>query len=210
MPSAKSGQEIYKQNHCAACHSIGGKGGCLAPPLDNTAAQRGKDFILARITKSKSAIRKFSQIYKAQELMPHPRLDPALANEIAKYLAEIPKNNLEPKALDHKVQSELTVDARHLSTEQTRKNGMKLFYSKGCMECHSVRGTGGTFAVALDGLAKRRDHKFVQSRISNAELLLLGVGGEYQEKGTNMPPSNLTPDEIMSITDFLMSLPDRK
>ncbi|MBX9568862.1 MAG: cytochrome c [Candidatus Obscuribacterales bacterium] len=26
VPGAKSGQEIYKQNHCAACHSIGGKG----------------------------------------------------------------------------------------------------------------------------------------------------------------------------------------
>lgn len=208
IQNEQNGKAIFTKNNCLSCHSIADSGGCLAPPLDGIAQRRGRDFIISRICNSADQISRFSKVYKATELMPHPRLEQSEAKAVAGYLMSIPAKQL--KVAKHQPAAVLGAEpSTHKPSEASVLQGKKLFYSKGCMVCHSVFGTGGQFAVALDGIQDRKDRNFVLARINNAELMQLGVGGEYQEKGTNMPPSNLTPDEIASITDFLMSLPAR-
>lgn len=206
---ASRGKELFQRNHCSTCHSISSSGGCLAPPLDDVGKRRGKEFILSRITDTQAARKKFAK-YKIQELMPHPRVGAPAANELTEYLSTLQSDLKELKIGKHPINTNLPVDSAHVSDSESRQHGKALLYSKGCLECHSVLGGGGEFAPALDGISKRQDRKYVLSRINNAELLQLGIGGEYQEKGTSMPPSNLSEKEIESITDFIMSLPPRK
>jgi nitric oxide reductase subunit C len=210
VPDAAKGKAIFAARNCAVCHSMGEVGGCLAPPLDGVGQRRGKTFIQARITDSVKARADFARLYKATELMPHPRLPNKLADDVVAYLLTIPPPPGGFKVSGHKPGPVKSTVSAHSSTPQSIAEGRRLFYSKGCMECHSVLGTGAQLTPPLDGIAKRRDWSFVESRITDAELMRLGVGGEYQEKGTVMPPSNLTASEIRSIADFLMSLPARK
>lgn len=203
------GKKLFQQNKCSTCHTIEESGGCLAPPLDDVGNRRGKDFILARITDSKTARKNFSK-YHIQELMPHPRVAPSVANELANYLSELRSDLKALKVGRHKIDTSAVQSSTHVSSAKSRDKGKTLFYTKGCMECHSVLGGGGQFAPALDGISKRQERGYLLARMTGAELLELGVSGEYHEKGTNMPPSNLSPDEIESIADFLMSLPPRK
>ena len=209
----QKGKKILSAQNCTSCHSVNRSGGCLAPPFDGIGSRRGKEFILARITDSPASIAKFSRLYQANELMPHRRLPRVLAEDVAAYLVSIPSPKGGLQASPHKVRKVETakLPASKLSLSQDAiSTGKKLFYTKGCMECHSVFGAGGQFAPGLDGIAQRRDRASIAARISGAELLLLGVGGEYHEKGTVMPPSNLTDAERNSITEFLLSLPARK
>jgi hypothetical protein len=62
------------------------------------------------------------------------------------------------------------------------------------------------FAVALDDVGTMKGRDYISERMNGAELLTLGTNGEYGERGTMMPPSNLTAPQIKSITDYLMSL----
>ncbi|MBA4079306.1 MAG: hypothetical protein C0508_30035, partial [Cyanobacteria bacterium PR.023] len=45
---SREGAKYFKQNNCANCHSIEGKGGCLAPPLDGIGGRRSKVFVESR------------------------------------------------------------------------------------------------------------------------------------------------------------------
>lgn len=204
------GKSFYDKNKCANCHSIKQKGGCLAPPLDGIAKTKGKKFILARITNSPEAISDFTRLFLAQELMPHPRLSPSIARDISEYLLTLPSAGSKVKVAGHKLEQKIKFDQAHKSTEKSVNDGKRLFYAKGCMECHSVLGAGGELAPALDGIGKRVGREAILSRINSAELLQLGLGGEYQLRGTSMPPSNLSRAEVSSIADFLMSLSERR
>jgi cytochrome c551/c552 len=100
--------------------------------------------------------------------------------------------------------------ASHLTEKdagQSSASGKALFYSHGCVACHSIGHIGGQFAPALDGISKHRDLDFVISRINAAEFLNARGSDEYQERGVVMPPSNLSEKEIGHIAQFLMSLP---
>jgi cytochrome c2 len=80
------GKEYYEAGRCDTCHSIDGKGGCIAPPLDGIGARRSRFFVIARITDDRVMRDKFNELYSEQELMPHIRVPAPQANAIASYL----------------------------------------------------------------------------------------------------------------------------
>ena len=212
--ASKAGQQIFQKNSCVQCHSNGSKGGCLGPLLAGVGGRRGQKFITDRITAGEAEAREFEKLYGPYELMPHPRLPRQQAKLVVSYLMTLPEpsggfvmKGHAPAPAKNKVTSSVSTDK--LSTASIQA-GKKLFYSKGCMSCHSIGKVGGQFAVALDNVGATKGRNYISERMTGAELLSLGTNDEYGERGTSMPPSNVTPAQIKSITDYLMSLSSSK
>lgn len=210
---SRAGNEAIKKYDCTMCHSIEGRGGCLAPPFDGIGAYRSRQFILARITLGSAAEEEFEKLYEGKtELMPHLRIPSSAAKNIAQYLLTLPA----PKGgfyigshFNKQGQAQLKEEERELPAAPNTEfiaAGKKLFYERGCTACHSIGKIGGHFAPALDAISKRRSKDYVRQHISNAELLVQGSADEYQGRGIVMPPSGLSAEEINKVTEFLMSL----
>lgn len=205
------GKNYFDEHRCASCHSVGTRGGCLGPPLLGIKSRRSKQFILSRITDDPREIARFAKLYNTIELMPHPRLPTNVASAVVSYLMTLPNPASGFKVGKH---SQLSHTTQAIASQQNLAgsnslNGKKLFYEHGCAACHSVGGIGGQFAPALDGIGNRRSLENIVKHITKAELLALGASGEYQGRGTVMPPSNLTPIEVQAIAKYLTSLPVR-
>lgn len=213
-PSAdsSSGKVIFEKDSCLTCHSITGKGGCLAPPLDGIGAYRSREFIVSRIAQGPDAARKFQETYGA-ELMPHLRVKAADAAKIAAYLLTLPEPKEGVRISTHPVGKPAATTKPAAKTDKVNlakasvDKGKLLFNVKGCTSCHSINNIGGHFAPALDDVAKTRSAQYVTERINRAEFLT--QTDEYSGRGSMMPPLNLNPEEIKSITAFLMSLPGK-
>lgn len=206
---SKLGKQLFKQHNCAICHSTGGSGGCLGPPLQGVGARRSKEFLLTRIRSGKKAEEDFQRIY-GPELLEHPRFPAGSAQAIVAYLLTLPEPAQGFKVSPHMTKSVASDLPRATNVSDTEvKEGKKLFFEKGCAACHSIQNLGGQFAAPLDGISKRKDRRAIEAQMSGAELLALPGDQEYGERGTIMPPSNLSPAEIMKITDFLLTVPEK-
>lgn len=217
-PTSSAGRMAYERENCASCHSIAGAGGCLAPPFDGIGAHRSRAFILARITNSAAEVKQFRHLYPGQELLEHPRLVPREARLITSYLMTIPESDAGYRVLKHSIVNGAEEAEQNESKNSNRngeskiediEKGKSAFMSHGCLSCHSVGNLGGHFAPALDGESNRRNRSYVQERITNSEFFIQKMPDEYGERGTVMPPSNLTKSDIKQVTDFIMSLPDK-
>lgn len=205
---SNKGKELLERNGCNTCHSVKGKGGCLAPPYDGIAGRRSRDFILSRITNSKAAVRRFEELYPETELMPHPRVSATDAKKITDYLLKLPGPKKGFKATAHVVTSDMT----NIDIPGNLKRGRSLFYEKGCIACHSVAGLGGQFAPKLDGVGKREGKDYLTKKMTAAELLRQQNDqqeNEYGGRGTTMPPSNLSKQDMADIAEYLMSFPGK-
>ncbi|MBS1992438.1 MAG: cytochrome c [Cyanobacteria bacterium SZAS LIN-3] len=214
LAKSKSGEELFKLNHCASCHSVAGQGGCLAPPLDGISKHRGKEFILVRITDENWAKKEFARIYPHEELLQeHPRLKSAQAKEIAAYLMTVPEAKTAYSVKGHKpvpgAGSQHPGAAKTSGAEEKQQiaAGKILVNDRGCLACHSIGVAGGHFAPNLDGIRDRHDRTYVAAQIKAAEMMTHNYPDEYQGRGNVMPPSNLTDNQIQSVVSFLMSLP---
>lgn len=209
-PQAKQGKELFAKNHCASCHSVDNKGGCLAPPLDGIGAYRQKPYLLARITLGDRFRKDFEVYHKDAELMPHPRLPVSQSRLIAEYLLTLPSPKEGYKIYGHASESseeKLTTAGTRLPGDMKQaEEGRKLFLGAGCLACHSVGNTGGRLAPNLGDIGSRQTYDFIERRISKAEIFGLTDNSEYAERGTVMPPSGLTPEQVKKIAVFLTTL----
>lgn len=203
------GKALYAAESCTQCHSINGKGGCLAPPFDAIGSRRSKQFIFSRIANTSEAIDSFHKLYKTPELMPHMRVSEKTAKALADYLVTLPAQKEGFKVSTHKVAVDKSDNSEMLTAPSPAEleHGKRLFYERGCMACHSIGDLGGNFAPRLDGIKERRERGFVTTRISDAEFFVQKYPDEYGVRGTLMVPSGLSANEIKSIADYLMSLP---
>lgn len=206
--SSKAGQQIFMKGTCTQCHSTGTGGGCLGPSLAGIGARRSAHFVADRITDGDEERKAFQKLYGQYELMPHPRLPKKQADLVVSYLMTLPEpsKGFVLKGHTHKKSAPKPQLSTGEGTVASIQEGKKLFYSSGCMSCHSVGKIGGQFAVALDNVGEMKGRAYISERMNGAELYRLGTNDEYAERGTLMPPSNLTPKQIKSITDYLMSL----
>jgi mono/diheme cytochrome c family protein len=210
---SREGAKFFKQNNCISCHSVEGKGGCLAPPLDGIGGRRSKIFVESRITNDQKAMARFLKLYPYAELLEHPRLPAVQAKDIASYLLTLSDLPGGVQISGHKVTKKTpfhsTEEAADCHKDRIPKvaEGRMLFNDRGCIVCHSIRNMGGHFAPAFDGISKRHDRQYVADRITAAEFFNQSGDNEYNLRGTVMPPSDLNPEQVESITDYLMSLP---
>jgi len=201
---SKEGQKLFEKNNCAVCHSIGAKGGCLAPPLDGIGGYRSSIYMLSRIEKGSKAEHKFESLHPAGELLEHPRLSSVDAHKIVKYLQTIPNLKGGYKITAHKPNPVVDSGAQEPVSQKSIESGRFAFSKGGCLACHSLGSVGGHFAPRLDGIRDRKDRAYIVARISASELLT--DTDEYSSRGNPMPPANLSAADIQNIANYLSSL----
>ena len=206
---SEHGKALFTKYQCSTCHTIGGKGGCLAPPLDGVGARRSKKFINDRIVAGGE--QRFSDLYGMAELMPHVRIPASDASAVVQYLLSLPQPKIGFKVSGHgdtkgRAPSPKPVDKSLSSSAESIARGRQLLTSKGCLACHSVGNLGGTFARKFDNVGSRLTRASIVQQMKNADLLTLNDSGEYGARGTVMPPLNLTENEIQDIANYLLTL----
>ncbi len=118
------GEKLFSEKRCAFCHSVGGKGGEIGPALDKYARDASAIALGSALWNHSPAI-----LQKLKETgTPIPIFEGA---ELADILAYIRGASL----AFHR--------PRHYLPIGSPSRGNSLFSSKGCVQCHSIRGKGG-------------------------------------------------------------------
>ncbi len=119
----KIGEQLFEKKGCIRCHKIGNKGQAVGPDLTKVDFHMGVTGIGAKLWNHGPAIWK-----KMKEM--GIKLPTFEGNELADLVSYLYFLNF--------VQQSGDVEA-----------GKRLFFKKGCVECHSVRGRGGNVAADL-------------------------------------------------------------
>ncbi|MDZ4837154.1 MAG: c-type cytochrome [Candidatus Melainabacteria bacterium] len=207
---SERGKTLFSKHQCSTCHTIQGRGGCLAPPLDGVGARRSGKFMNARIVAGGE--QRFSDMYGISELMPHVRIPASDASAIVRYLLTIPSPKLGFHIVGHSdtkdgaPRTAKVPDTNFSSSSESIKRGRELLTSKGCLACHSLGNLGGTFAEKFDKVGSRLTREAIMQQMRNADLLTLNDGGEYGARGTVMPPLGLSDKEIEDLANYLITL----
>ncbi len=211
-PSSAVGKKLAARQNCAACHSLEGHGGSMAPPFDGIGARRSRAFMLARITSGRAAVDEYAKLNSTGELFAHPRVPAEQAKNLVSYLLTLPEPAGGFKIGSHPVaeaNSTASIKPEQISTAQSIKAGKSLFLRRNCLSCHSIGNGGGQFASRLDGISQRRDRAFIANTLTAAEVHTLSEEEKHGDK-VIMSPSAFSPAQIRAVTDFLMSLPPAK
>lgn len=125
---ATVGARLFSQKGCETCHSLGGKGGSVGPHLDKYSRYASPLFLTASLW---DRGRRMAQAME-QRNIPRPTFE---GTDIADLLAYI--------------RSAGGGTERVYMPPGKPKTGEALFTKKHCVECHSVRGHGGTVGPDL-------------------------------------------------------------
>jgi nitric oxide reductase subunit C len=76
--------------------------------------------------------------------------------------------------------------------------GAAVFQTKGCMNCHSLQGTGGTFGPALDTVGRRKTGEEIEHYVQDPKSV--------NPKAQMPPQKELSRREVEEVAKFLSSL----
>ena len=76
--------------------------------------------------------------------------------------------------------------------------GAAVFQTKGCMNCHSLHGTGGTFGPALDTIGRTLSLEQIEHYVQDPKSV--------NPKAMMPPQKGLSPRELEEVAKFLSSL----
>ena len=207
---AEVGRALYDKLNCATCHTIGGGGGKIGPPLDGIGARRDAAFMTGHLTNPQEHATKYPELHGGKpSIMPPTNATPEQTRQLVAYLMTLPEPAggfvVDPHAHGPlPVQGAGSPSGTALATESSHA-GEKVYFDLGCAGCHAIGGTGGQFGPALDGIASRRTREFVAAHVTNPKLHTHRFPNEHTGESL-MPPTKATPDQIGEIADFLMTI----
>lgn len=186
-----AGKRTFEKYNCNDCHTILGFGGYYAPDLTKVVQRVGEDGIRYRVTSPEAAfarsVRKMPQQHVSAE---------EIENLVAffNWIGQIDNGDWPPQ--DNK--NRLTRSEQRLSLGATVSPGAAVFQTKGCMNCHSLHGTGGTFGPALDTIGRKLTAEQIEHYIKNPKSV---------NPNAKMPPqTGLTDRERDEVAKFLGNL----
>jgi nitric oxide reductase subunit C len=180
---------------CVGCHTIDGRGGKIAPPLDNVAARSDSLYIRNIINNP--------QMLHKDNIMPAVPMPPKWRHLIVRYLWS-KKDTL--AAAEKKYLSltdyPLIIDARLSGTEKR--------YATMCAPCHGVSGRGDGFNAPFlrASPTQHADSAYMSTRSDDSLYEGIAAGGYILNRSHEMPPfiNRLTPEEISALVSYLRSL----
>lgn len=196
LPGPEAGRTLFEQKGCIGCHSLGGKGGTVGPPLDDLAKRRDTSWIVAHFRNP--------QAVSPGSVM--PRFD--FTDEQIRALTEFLLTKTDPSVIGF-----LKIPALMSSVQR----GQVVFKKFGCAGCHGRDALGGVpnrnakTAQQVPGL------KFVSEGYTKDELKKRILDGQKEitkldPKGPPpplyMPPwrSKIAEGELNDLVEYLMSL----
>ena len=211
-PQSEQGHSLFEKLNCAGCHTISNSGGRIGPPLDGVGGRREKDFLTAHLTNPEEHAKKFPELHSNQpNRMPHPHVSPDEVKTLVAYLLTLPEPSAGFRVNPHahgEVSEAVAMKADFVpaaATESSRA-GQKLYFDMGCASCHTINKVGGQFGPKLDGIGARRSLEFIIAHVTNPQVHTEKFPGEHAASAA-MPPTSATPEQIVQVADFLMTLP---
>jgi nitric oxide reductase subunit C len=187
-----AGKRAFEKYNCNDCHTILGFGGYYAPDLTKVVQRVGEEGIRYRVKSPELAFA------NSPRKMPNEHVtDQEITDLVAffRWVGEINNNDWPPQ--DSK--KRLSRGAQMMVAKVGVSPGAAVFQTKGCMNCHALHGTGGTFGPALDLVGRGKTIEGIEHYIQDPR----GVN-----PGSKMPPQkdNLSPRELEEVARFLATL----
>ena len=180
--NADVGEKLFREKNCIRCHSVGGKGGHVGPPLDPYQGRYSAPFITAALWDHGPKMMKTMQ----ERHVARPSFE---ERDVVDILAFIRQKGL---------------------YDQTRRSylppgdpvqGRALFQRKGCIVCHSINGQGGTVGPDLAKRHLKGSLSYILSHMWNHGA---HMWPEMARRGIPLP--TFTPGEMSNVMTFLYFL----
>lgn len=185
--SIEKGAKLFFEKGCMACHSVEGRGGRFAPPLDGV-SKLGRSLIEQKI----GAGANLTKASKAGLVkMPAFALKTDELKSLTDYLISLPP--LEYQAAPQSKKSE---------------EGRALFAKYQCSGCHAISGGDSKLGPTLAGIGGHRGRQWLTFRLLSPEE----QSKQYPEifgsgrAGALMPHQAISKDEAEKIVDYLFTL----
>jgi len=155
-----AGKRAFEKYNCNDCHTILGFGGYYAPDLTKVVQRVGEEGIRYRV---KSPEKAFAN---SPRKMPQQNLSDAEITDLIaffRWVGEVNNNDWPPQDSRKRISR----GEQRMVASVGVSPGAAVFQTKGCMNCHSLHGTGGTFGPALDqigaGMSAEEIGKYVRN-----------------------------------------------
>src|SRR5512145_1325111 len=186
-----SGKRAFEKYNCNDCHTILGFGGYYAPDLTRVVQRIGEEGVRFRILDPERALA------NSWRKMPDLGVTEAEAADLIaffKWVGEVNNNDWPPQ--DSK--KRLSRGEQAMVAGAGASPGAAVFQSKGCMNCHALHGTGGTFGPALDTVGRTLSIEQIEHYVRDPK----GVN----PKAMMPPQKELSDRELEEVAKFLSSL----
>lgn len=186
-----AGKRTFERYNCNDCHTILGFGGYYAPDLTRVVRRVGEDGIRYRVRHPEQA---FAGSWRK---MPRQNLaDADIDNLIAFFgwVGEVDNGDWPPQ--DSK--KRLTRGEERLVAGAALSPGAAVFQTKGCMNCHSLHGTGGSFGPPLDTIGRSLTMEQIEHYVRNPKSV--------NPKALMPPQTELSDRELEEVARFLAGL----
>jgi nitric oxide reductase subunit C len=186
-----AGKRAFEKYNCNDCHTILGFGAYYAPDLTRVVQRIGEDGIRFRIKDPEKALA------NSWRKMPNLHVtDAEIADMIAffRWVGEVNNNDWPPQ--DSK--KRLSRGEQAMVATVGVSPGAAVFQTKGCMNCHSLHGTGGTFGPALDTVGRRKTMEEIGHYVQDPKSV--------NPKAQMPPQKELSHRELEEVAKFLSSL----
>jgi nitric oxide reductase subunit C len=183
-----AGKRTFEKYNCNDCHTILGFGGYYAPDLTRVVQRVGEDGIRYRVKSPEIAFAKSTRKMPQQHLSAEE-----IENLVAffDWVGQIDNGDWPPQ--DSK--NRLNRSEQRLSLGAAVSPGAAVFHTKGCMNCHSLNGVGGTFGPALDTIGRSLTAERIKNYIHDPKSV---------NPNAKMPPqTDLSDKERDEVANFL-------
>lgn len=192
LKSAERGARLFQGKGCIGCHSVGGNGGDVGPPLDEVVSRRDESWLIAHFQDP--------QAVSPGTVMPQFGFTEAEAHSLVLFLRKVHEDGAGPAA-------PLAPEAR----------GEILYKRWGCRGCHGVEGGGGVAnrnsesGEQVPGLIYVKEGYTLaelKDRIRNGVPKVGKLDPEGPEPPLTMPAfgSRLTEPQLDDLVSYLLSL----
>jgi nitric oxide reductase subunit C len=185
------GKRSFEKYNCNDCHTILGFGAYYAPDLTKVVQRIGEDGIRYRIKDPGKALA------ASWRKMPNLNVSDAETDNLIAFftwVGNVENNDWPPQ--DSK--QRLSRGEERMVASVGVSPGAAVFQSRGCMNCHSLHGTGGTFGPALDTIGRVLSKEQVEHYIRNPKAT--------NPKALMPAQKDLSDKELEEVAGFLANL----
>ncbi|HBO69232.1 MAG TPA: hypothetical protein DD658_03440 [Deltaproteobacteria bacterium] len=186
-----AGKRAFEKYNCNDCHTILGFGAYYAPDLTRVVQRVGADGIRYRVKSPEVA---FANSWRK---MPNQKVSDQEIEDLVAFfdwVGEINNNDWPPQDSKKRLSRGEQVMVATVGVSP----GAAVFQTKGCMNCHSLNGTGGTFGPAMDKVGQRLSQEAIRRYIRNPKSV--------NPKAMMPPQTGLSDRELEEVAKFLSTL----
>ncbi|MEA5112495.1 MAG: cytochrome c [Geobacteraceae bacterium] len=186
-----AGKKAFEKHNCNDCQTNLGFGGYYAPDLTKVVQRIGEDGVRYRIKHPEHAFA------ASMRKMPQQKISDADTENLLSFfnwVGEIDNGDWPPQDS----RKRLTRGEKRMVAMAGVTPGAAVFQEKGCMNCHSLHGRGGTFGPALDIIGRKLTMEQIEHYVKEPKSV---------NPDAMMPPqTDLSDRELEEVARFLAGL----